>query len=83
MRYISYYIVTWLIKHKAILNEDRELYEYAVYGFFLTTFPIIISITIGGIMGKIFESILFIVTFMLTRKYSGGFHMCNYRVDYI
>ena len=74
MRYISYYIVTWLIKHKAILNEDRELYEYAVYGFFLTTFPIIISITIGGIMGKIFESILFIVTFMLTRKYSGGFH---------
>ena len=74
MRYISYYIVIWLIKHKAILNEDRELYEYAVYGFFLTTFPIIISITIGGIMGKIFESILFIVTFMLTRKYSGGFH---------
>ncbi|MEI3322401.1 MAG: accessory gene regulator B family protein [Eubacterium sp.] len=74
MRCLSEYIVTWLIKHKAILNEDRELYEYATYSFFLTTFPIIISIIIGSIMGKILESILFIVTFMSTRKYSGGFH---------
>lgn len=54
MRYISYYIVTWLIKHKAILNEDRELYEYAVYGFFLTTFPIIISIIYRWDYGKNF-----------------------------
>lgn len=74
MRCLSVYIVTWLIKQKAILKEDRELYEYATYSFFLSFFPLFISIIIGSVMGKVLESILFIVTFMLTRKYSGGFH---------
>lgn len=74
MRCLSVYIVTWLIKQKAILKEDRELYEYATYSFFLSFFPLFISIIIGSVMGKVLESILFIITFMSVRKFSGGFH---------
>lgn len=74
MRYLSVYIVTWLIKQKAILKEDRELYEYATYSFFLSFLPLFISIIIGIVMGKVLESILFIITFMSVRKFSGGFH---------
>lgn len=44
-------IINWLIKSKAIKDDERELYEYALNSMVLLLSPAIISITIGCIMG--------------------------------
>lgn len=67
-------IVTWLIRHDAIAEADRELYEYAVYSLLITLSPLFIITVIGGFMGMVKESILLILPFMVIRKFSGGFH---------
>lgn len=74
MRYLSKCITTWLIKHGIVGQEDRELYEYAVYSLILSISPLIMIIIIGFMMRKTVESILIIIPFMLIRKFSGGFH---------
>lgn len=74
MKYLSECITTWLIRHGTILQEDRELYEYATYSFILSISPVIMIMIIGGVMGKAVEGILIITPFMFMRKFSGGFH---------
>lgn len=44
-------IINWLIKSKAIKDDEREQYEYAHKSIVLLISPAIISITIGCIMG--------------------------------
>ena len=74
MQYLVEKIVAWLIKSEAILKEDREIYEYAMYAFIISMSPVIVVVIIGEIMGKLAESILIIIPFMFIRKFSGGFH---------
>lgn len=74
MKYLSECITTWIIRHGTILQEDKELYEYATYSFILSISPVIIIMIFGGMMGKAVEGILIITPFMLMRKFSGGFH---------
>lgn len=74
MNKLSKCVVTWLIKNGTILEEDRELYEFAAYSFFISISPVVSVMIIGGMMGKMIESILIIVPFMFLRKFSGGFH---------
>ncbi len=75
MRAAAGYITGWLIRHSAITEEDRSLYEYAICSLILTISPLIIVITGGCIMALVKESILFILPFMVIRKYSGGLHL--------
>jgi len=67
-------IVTWLIRHDAVEDTDRELYEYAVYSLIITLSPLLIIMIIGSFMGMLKESVLLILPFMIIRKFSGGFH---------
>ena len=39
-------IINWLIKSKAIKDDERELYEYALYSIVLLLSPAFISIAI-------------------------------------
>lgn len=72
---VAGHITTWLIRHSAIKENDRSLYEYALYCLFLTVCPLLMVILNGVIMGMVKESMIFILPFMVIRKYSGGFHM--------
>lgn len=67
-------IVEWLIGCNTIGNEDRELYEYAVYSLFLWVVPLFFAVITGVCLGKVEQSITIVVPFMLTRKFSGGVH---------
>lgn len=88
---VAGHITTWLIRHSSIKENDRSLYEYAIYCLFLTVCPLLMVILNGFIMGLVKESILFILPFMVIRKYSGGFHMkhawtcfiCSYTVLFL
>lgn len=91
MAEIAGYITTWLIQCNAIKEDDRSLYEYAICSLFLTICPLLMVIINGCIMGLVKESMIFILPFMVIRKYSGGFHMkhawtcfiCSYAVLFL
>ncbi len=74
MQYCAEKIVGWLIGCNAIKNEDRELYEYAVYSLFLWVVPLFFAVITGVCLGKVGQSIAVVVPFMMTRKFSGGVH---------
>ena len=69
-------IINWLIKSKAIKDDERELYEYALYSIVLLLSPAFISIAIGCIMGIPINGVLMVIPFLFLRKFSGGFHAC-------
>ena len=63
-----------LLKQCDILDDEQELYQY---GFFILLSQILyltIAITIGAIIGIVFESIVFYTAFQFIRRYAGGYH---------
>lgn len=64
----------WLHKSGAISEDDRELYEYAAYVFLITVLPLLLVVIIGIVTGMLENGVLFIIPFLLLRKFSGGFH---------
>ncbi len=64
----------WLIKHEAIKPNDRELYEYAIYSFLISIVPLVIFMVTSGAIGMLQEAMLIVVPFIITRKFSGGYH---------
>ena len=67
-------ITDWLIRCDAAEEQDRLLYEYAMYSILLTLYPVILAIGIGILFGAARRSILIIVPFVVIRKFSGGYH---------
>lgn len=67
-------IINWLIKSKAIKDDERELYEYALNSIVLLLSPAIISIAIGCIMDVPVNGMLTAMPFLFLRKFSGGYH---------
>lgn len=74
MSVISGKIVCWLIKKEVLLEDDKDVYEYAIYSCILTFLPLIIILFIGLLMNRLLESLLIILPFMFIRKFSGGYH---------
>ena len=64
----------WLVEHNAIEPGDRELYEYAMYSFLVSVMPLAIFLIVSGLMGLMTEGLLIVTNFMVTRKFSGGYH---------
>lgn len=74
MDILSNMITDFYIRKKYVPEEKREIY---CYGFKLILSDIInfsIIILLGIIFGKLFESIIFLVTLCSVRQFSGGFH---------
>ena len=67
-------LTTYLIQNHGIKEEDRELYEYAVYRLFLSLQPLLFALVLGLVTGKIERCILIILPFTLIRKFAGGYH---------
>ncbi|WP_294901613.1 accessory gene regulator ArgB-like protein [uncultured Eubacterium sp.] len=58
-----------------IISEDEyELYQYAVFSIMSTIIPLIMVMTIGGILGLMKNGIVMIIPFLTIRKFCGGFH---------
>ncbi len=67
-------VTNWLISCNAISEEDRELYEYAIYSILITISPLFLATLVGILLGAVLQSILIILPFFLIRKFSGGYH---------
>ncbi len=70
-------ITEWLIKRDAIGEEDRELYEFALENLFLVSSPFLLAVVFSITQGVLLEEFLFILGFLLTRSYTGGYHISS------
>ncbi len=71
---LSRRIVSWLICKKTVVEADRELYEYAAYNLMFTSASLGVFLIISGIMGCLANGILILISLLVVRRYSGGFH---------
>lgn len=67
-------IVDWLISCNVVEKIDKELYSYGVYSLFLSLSPLLLAIGLGIGMGRIKQSIMVVIPFVIIRKFSGGYH---------
>ncbi len=68
----------YLQKNKMISKNEQESYEYACKVFIHGIINIILTIIIGLIFGMIKETLCFLISFFLLRKFTGGLHAKNY-----
>lgn len=74
IRQISSSMTKWLIRHVTIDTEDYELYQYAINSLIMSVAPLILTMIIGALMGKILQGVIFSIPFICIRKFSGGYH---------
>ena len=72
-------VINWLIKNSAISEENRELYEYAVYSAELLVLPVIMAIVIGWLSGSPVNGVLLIIPFMFMIRIS----ICDIKPAYM
>lgn len=63
-----------LIENESISAEDKELYEYGLRKIASTTLNVLTTFVIGFVLGMIWESIIFMLSYIPLRSYAGGYH---------
>jgi len=63
-----------LLKHNAISDDEKELYEYGIFILLSYLFYSFFTITCGFALKCIGSSIAFYFTFQIIRKFAGGYH---------
>lgn len=74
-KFLSNIMIEYLLKNNSINEDDRDVYEYCIISFLESFTYIIATFVLGVLIGKIFETIIFLICFLSLRKYAGGFHM--------
>lgn len=74
METLSEKIIANMIKSGVSIEADREVYIYGLTQLFRTLLNVFSTVIIGFCMGKLIESIVFVICLMLVRSYSGGYH---------
>lgn len=67
-------ITNYLICEKVIKDDDREIYQYGFEQVFSSLLNLATMLLLGIILGKIYQSLVLILSFMALRSYSGGYH---------
>lgn len=68
-------VANWLVRSGAVSEQDKDLYSYAVFNVVFSSVPLWIAMSAGLLMDMLSKSILFILPFVMIRKFSGGFHL--------
>ena len=55
-------------------SGNREIYQYGFEQVLTTIFNILTTLALGMLFGKAYQSIVFTISFMILRSYSGGYH---------
>lgn len=63
-----------LVKTQVVENEDYAIYFYGMKQLLQTFVNIGLTILYGILMGELYQSVIYVISFMLIRKYAGGYH---------
>lgn len=72
--YLSNHLVDFLLHKGAIRQEDRDIYVYGYQIIISSMFGIILVCILGVLLKRLPESLTFLVVFIITRQYCGGYH---------
>ena len=67
-------VVTILQENEIIRKEDRELYIYGLQQGFIIIWNMLTTVTIGILLGQVWESMLFMFAYFPLRSCAGGYH---------
>lgn len=76
LRFLSDRITNFLLSQKTIDKEMKAVYIYGIELFLSSVLCVILVVLSGLIIGRFWESLLFLLSFIFLRKYTGGLH-CN------
>ncbi len=74
MEAITLKFVNMLINNSIIKKEDAEIYIYGFKEMIFIILNVLTTLFIGLLFNKIFEVILFMITYIPIRVYAGGYH---------
>lgn len=74
VRKVSQKVTERLIFRKVIKDGDYEIYQYGLEQLLTSILELLTLLAIGLIMGMIWQVMIFVLSFMLLRKYAGGYH---------
>ena len=63
-----------LISNNAIKQKDREIYYYGVQQGITLLLNILTTIVIALVCGELWQCLVFMLSFVLPRRYAGGYH---------
>ena len=72
--YLSNHLVDFLLHKGTVREEDREIYVYGYQIIISSMFGIILVLILGVLLKCLPESLTFLVVFIITRQYCGGYH---------
>ena len=63
-----------MIRYGAVSDEDREIYVFGIYQTIISGLEIFLMLVTGILCGVGWQCVIFLLTFMLLRRYAGGYH---------
>jgi len=63
-----------LVENNIIKEEDKELYSYGLHQGLVIIANVVTTVIIGFIFGMVWQSIVFMATYLPLRSYAGGYH---------
>lgn len=72
-----------LLREEDLLQENEDIIVYGLYRLKVTVSTVLLSLTLGVIMGIIGESIIFLLVLIPLRRYAGGYHADNKETCFI
>lgn len=72
-------ITSYLIKRETIKDEEFEIYSYGFETLIAFIVNIVSILTVGYMLDRFIETLIFLCFYCPIRQFSGGFHAENYR----
>lgn len=74
IKIIAQKVTTRLLVRRVIKGSDYEIYQYGLELLLTSILDLLTLIVIGLAMGMIRQAIIFVLSFIMMRRYAGGYH---------
>jgi accessory gene regulator B len=71
-------VASFFVQNKIIEKEDSEVYAYGILLIISSVFNTLLLLTIGALLWRLTETIIFLFSFAVIRSFSGGYHAETY-----
>jgi accessory gene regulator B len=77
-RQIATKLVGVMVQDKIVLKDEEEIYLYGLETLIASIINVLLTISIGAILGYVVESIVFLAFYCPLRQFAGGYHAPSY-----
>lgn len=62
------------MKYGTLSNEDKGIYVFGIYQTMVSALEILLMLVTGILCGVGWQCVIFLVSFVVLRRYAGGYH---------